>query len=62
MASALAHWDRPALGTGTEQNLLAFARKVAHSIHATWEQVPDRVSRQNALRTLIPLSPDWQTC
>jgi uncharacterized protein (DUF1800 family) len=62
VASALAHWGNPSLGSGTERHLLDFGRKVAHSIHATWEQVPDRVSRQNALRTLIPLCPDWQTC
>jgi hypothetical protein len=29
---------------------------------ADWEQVPYRVLRQNALRALIPTTPDFQTC
>jgi uncharacterized protein (DUF1800 family) len=62
LGAALAHWGGPSLGRASEHHLLALSRRVAHSIHATWEQVPDRVSRQNALRALIPMTPDWQTC
>jgi len=60
--SALSHWADPRLAVGTERNLLDFSHRVARSIHAEWEQVPDRVLRQNALRALIPMTPDWQTC
>jgi hypothetical protein len=60
--AALAYWDDPALSPSAQHHLLDLSRRVAHSVHATWEQVPDRVSRQNALRALIPMTPDWQTC
>ena len=42
--------------------LLAFSRRAQRTIRADWEQVPYRVLRQNALRALIPITPDWQTC
>jgi hypothetical protein len=62
LRSALEYWADPPLGAATERNLLDFSHRVARSIHAKWDQVPDRVLRQNALRALIPMTPDWQTC
>jgi uncharacterized protein (DUF1800 family) len=62
LRSALAHWGDPPLGSTSERHLLDFSRRAARTIHATWEQVPTRVLRQNALRALIPTTPDWQTC
>jgi uncharacterized protein (DUF1800 family) len=62
LQAALAHWGDPPLGPTTERHLLDFSRRAARSIHAAWERVPDRVLRQNALRVLIPISPEWQTC
>jgi uncharacterized protein (DUF1800 family) len=62
VAGALAHWDNPALSPGTLADLLAFSRRVQASITYDWEQTPHRIERQNALRGLIPLTPDWQTC
>jgi hypothetical protein len=41
---------------------MAFSRRVQRSITADWEQVSYRILRQNALRALIPTSPEWQTC
>ena len=29
---------------------------------ADWERITFRILRQNALRALIPTTPDWQTC
>jgi uncharacterized protein (DUF1800 family) len=60
--SALGHWGDPALSAGTRRNLLAFSRRAQQSITADWEEVSYRIMRQNALRTLIPTTPDWQTC
>jgi uncharacterized protein (DUF1800 family) len=62
LASALAHWGDPALASQTHRHLLGFSSRTGASIRAAWEQIPDRVLRQNALRALIPMTPDWQTC
>ena len=62
VAAALRHWGHPALGPQTRASLLDFSRAAARSVRAPWERVPDRVIRQNALRVLIPISPEWQTC
>jgi uncharacterized protein (DUF1800 family) len=59
---ALHYWADPSLAHGTTENLLAFSHKVQRQTRATWEQVPNRVLRQNGLRALIPMTPDWQTC
>jgi uncharacterized protein (DUF1800 family) len=60
--AALRHWNHPALSPRTHANLMAFSRRVQRSITADWEQVSYRILRQNALRALIPTSPEWQTC
>jgi uncharacterized protein (DUF1800 family) len=60
--SALACWDNPALSPDTLNSLLDFSRGAGDLIKADWQQVPYRIMRQNALRALIPATPDWQTC
>jgi uncharacterized protein (DUF1800 family) len=60
--SALDYWGNPALSSTTHRNLLAFSERAQHGIKADWEQVTFRILRQNALRALIPTTPDWQTC
>ena len=60
--SALAHWGDPALDPSTRAHLLDFSRRAQARMRESWEQVPDRVLRQNALRALLPTTPDWQTC
>jgi uncharacterized protein (DUF1800 family) len=62
LASALGYWHEPALSPATRRNLLAFSRRAQDGIKADWEQVTFRILRQNALRALIPTTPDWQTC
>jgi uncharacterized protein (DUF1800 family) len=62
VAAALRYWGDPALSETTLANLTAFSRRAQAGITADWEQVTYRVLRQNALRGLIPTSPDWQTC
>jgi uncharacterized protein (DUF1800 family) len=62
LASALAHWGAPEMTHGTHENLLAFSHRAQRTIRADWEQVSFRILRQNALRALIPITPDWQTC
>ena len=62
LARALAFWGNPDLSDVTSSELRAFSRKAQKRIKADWEQRPYRVMRQNALRALIPTTPDWQTC
>jgi uncharacterized protein (DUF1800 family) len=58
---ALAYWSGPELSGQTHGNLLGYAKTTAHEIHNVSEQIPYRLLRQNGLRALIPMSPDWQT-
>ena len=62
LASALAHWGDPELSDETRHHLLQFSRRAGHLIHFDWQRVADRVLRQNALRALIPTTPELQTC
>ena len=59
--AALAFWDRPALTDETKQELLRYAAALPGPLQS-WEQGPLRAERQNALRHLIAISPDFQTC
>ena len=61
VANALHYWGEPTLSASTRANLEEFSRRVQHGITATWEVLPYREIRQNALRALIPMTPDWQT-
>jgi uncharacterized protein (DUF1800 family) len=58
---ALSYWSDPPLSSATHRNLLAFSRRAQRGITADWEQVTYRVLRQNALRALIPTTPEGQT-
>jgi uncharacterized protein (DUF1800 family) len=62
LSSALHHWGDPPLSAATRRNLLAFSRRAQRGITADWERVTYRILRQNALRALIPTTPEWQTC
>ena len=58
---ALEFWHHPSLSGQTRDSLLAFSRRAQQGIAADWEQVTYRILRQNALRALIPTTPEWQT-
>jgi Protein of unknown function (DUF1800) len=60
--AALVHWGRPELSGATRRHLLGFSQRAERAISAEWEQVAYRILRQNALRGLIPTTPEWQTC
>ena len=60
--SAMSYWGDPPLSAQTRRSLLAFSHRAQHAITADWERVAYRILRQNALRALIPTTPDWQTC
>ncbi|MGA9858508.1 MAG: DUF1800 domain-containing protein [Solirubrobacteraceae bacterium] len=62
VSSALAAWGNPALSGETMDALARFSREAGALITADWEKVSYRILRQNALRALIPTTPDWQTC
>jgi hypothetical protein len=58
VAKARAFWGDPALSDDTVAALHRFAAGCIGS--KSWEQSPHRAMRQNALRQLIALSPDYQ--
>jgi hypothetical protein len=60
--TALSYWGNPRLSSSTVRNLTAFSHRAQAGIGADWEQVTYRILRQNALRGLIPTTPEWQTC
>jgi uncharacterized protein (DUF1800 family) len=62
VSRALQYWGDPELSPTTHRSLEAFARRAQRGITADWERVTFRILRQNALRALIPTTPDWQTC
>jgi Protein of unknown function (DUF1800) len=62
VSRALQYWGDPPLSSQTHRHLLAFSRRAQRGITADWERVTYRILRQNALRALIPTTPEWQTC
>jgi uncharacterized protein (DUF1800 family) len=61
VSAAADFWGHPSLSSATSQALIAYGRRVQRQTHASWEQETYRILRQNALRALIPMTPDWQT-
>ena len=61
VSKALRFWGSPTLTASTRKELHGFASRVEAVADAEWEQEAYRALRQNALRTLIASSPDYQT-
>jgi uncharacterized protein (DUF1800 family) len=59
---AVAFWGSPTLSTPTRNALVDFAGRALATADATWKQETYPVLVQNALRQLIAISPDYQTC
>src|SRR5579872_95677 len=60
--AAVRYWGNPPLSSTTVGSLEGFSRRAQSGIVADWEQTAYRILRQNALRGLIPTTPEWQTC
>ncbi len=58
---ALRFWGNPSLSAGTRSELQRFARRVESAATDDWQQGAYRALRQNALRILVVMSPDFQT-
>jgi uncharacterized protein (DUF1800 family) len=58
---AIAFWGGRPLSDTARNHLLALGRRISRGQTQKWEQVPFRIMRQNALRSLIPMTPDWMT-
>ncbi|MBV8219126.1 MAG: DUF1800 family protein [Solirubrobacterales bacterium] len=58
---AIDFWGGRPLSDQARDNLLALGRLIARGQSEQWQQVPSRQLRQNALRVLIPMTPDWMT-
>jgi uncharacterized protein (DUF1800 family) len=61
LTAAIDFWGGPQLSAPTIKRLIAYGRRVQRDARASWEQEPYRILRQNGLRALIPMTPDWQT-
>jgi uncharacterized protein (DUF1800 family) len=59
---AIAFWGSPTLRPETRAALLAFATKAMADADAKWKRTSYRYLTANALRQLIAVSPDLQTC
>ena len=58
---ALRYWGKPTLTDKTRKELLRFGSRVEAMAVDDWMQEPYRALRQNALRTLIVTSPDYES-
>lgn len=58
---AIAFWGGQPLSEVAREHLLELGRRIQHGQNQKWEQVEFRNLRQNALRALIPMTPDWMT-
>ncbi len=59
---AIRFWGTPTIGPATRAALVDFARGALAAADAPWKQRRDAVLVQNALRQLVAVSPDLQTC
>ena len=59
---AIAFWGSPTLRPETRAALVAFATKAMGEADAKWKRTSYRFLTANALRQLIAVSPDLQTC
>jgi uncharacterized protein (DUF1800 family) len=58
---AIEFWGGRPLSEAAQHNLIALGRQIARGQTQEWQQVTFRQLRQNALRNLIPMTPDWMT-
>lgn len=58
---ALDFWGGRPLSSTAEQHLLKLGERISRGQNQQWEQVGFRQQRQNALRNMIPMTPDWMT-
>ncbi len=58
---AIEFWGGRPLSETAQHNLIALGRQIARGQTQEWQQVTFRQVRQNALRSLIPMTPDWMT-
>ena len=58
---ALRYWGKPTLTDKTRKELLRFGSRVEAVATEDWQQESYRALRQNALRTLIVTSPDYES-
>jgi uncharacterized protein (DUF1800 family) len=61
VTNAIAYWNNPSLSKATVDVLTAFAQRSQDLADRDWKKSQFRVMRQNALRTMIAVSPDLQT-
>jgi uncharacterized protein (DUF1800 family) len=59
---AIAFWGHPTLRPETRAALLAFAQRAMGDADARWKKTAYRYLTANALRQLVAVSPDLQTC
>jgi hypothetical protein len=60
LANAYAFWGNPPISAASAAVIESFAQTALDGAGAGWQQSPYRAMRQNALRLLIAISPDFQ--
>ncbi len=59
--NAINFWGGRPLSDTARNHLLELGGLISHDQNQTWEQVEFRNLRQNALRAMVPMTPDWMT-
>jgi hypothetical protein len=62
LSRALAFWGNPTLGSRSRAALLGFAQVALADATQQWKQDQYPVLTLNALRMLVAICPDFQTC
>jgi uncharacterized protein (DUF1800 family) len=62
VADAIAFWGSPTLRPATRAALVGFAARAMSDADAKWKRTSYRFLTANALRQLVVMSPDYQTC
>ena len=62
VAAAIAFWGSPTIRPATRAALLEFARRAMGDANHAWKRKSYPVLVTNALRQLVAMSPDLQTC
>jgi hypothetical protein len=58
---AITFWGGRPLSEISRNHLIELGQRIARGQNQSWEQVEFRILRQNALRNMVPMTPDWMT-
>jgi hypothetical protein len=59
--NAIDFWGGRPLSGVARNHMLELGGRISRGQNQTWEQVEFRNQRQNALRMMVPMTPDWMS-